>query len=120
MLPMQPPVRADRQEHAPRVYFMFDEVATERIEMSEELRPCPFCGSEYVYRGAENVIHCGQCGASEGIDWNTRPLEDAKDAEIKRLEAQLAEAGAALAGLGYTSSADDSDSYDSLIPDEYL
>jgi Lar family restriction alleviation protein len=102
--------------------------------MPDNLKPCPFCGGNNIEikRGHNNIfnssVECKDCGgmmvyySNLPVDeeWNTRPLEDAKDAEIKRLEAQLAEAGAALAGLGYTSSADDSDSYDSLIPDEYL
>jgi hypothetical protein len=41
-------------------------------------------------------------------------------AEVDRLTVQLEEAGKALSGLGYTPSADDSGSYDSLIPDKYL
>lgn len=59
--------------------------------------------------------------------WNTRPIEDAlraqlaeAQAEVDRLTVQLEEAGKALSGLGYTPSADDSGSYDSLIPDKYL
>lgn len=46
-------------------------------------------------------------------------LADAQ-AEVATLKGQLEEAGKALSGLGYTPSADDSGSYDSLIPDEYL
>lgn len=41
------------------------------------------------------------------------------EAVIEKLNEQLSLAGQALTGLGYTPSADDSGSYDSLIPDKY-
>lgn len=30
--------------------------------MSEELKPCPFCGGEAHQRGVDNVIKCDECG----------------------------------------------------------
>ena len=45
--------------------------------MTDELKPCPFCGSDDVYRiiGSE-VMHCRHCGASGpwkiGYVWNSR------------------------------------------------
>lgn len=64
----------------------------------EDLKPCPFCGGDPVmigeYDGLYQVI-CPKCnGTVDDFDnvkdvsaekWNTRPLEDAKDEEIKRL-----------------------------------
>ena len=73
--------------------------------MSEELRPCPFCGlkfaeDEWSEFGEEYWV-CDHCGASNGtIDpkcsWNTRPLEDVLNkriAELKDFINQLIEAG---------------------------
>ena len=76
--------------------------------MSEELRPCPFCGAEVQddERGEKYprkspmggwIIHCECCGASLSqfrksgkgeISWNTRPIEDALNARIAELEAE--------------------------------
>lgn len=66
--------------------------------MSEELRPCPFCGLKYAEHswdefGAEYWV-CDHCGASSGtIDptwsWQTRPIEDALNARIAELEAEI-------------------------------
>ena len=96
--------------------------------MSEELRPCPFCNA--INSDVGVILHTDSCylmlkymnAKKDRLikSWNTRPLEDAKDAEIEQLKAALSEAGKALKGLGYTPSADDSESYDSLIPDKYL
>lgn len=57
--------------------------------MIDELKPCPFCASTDVKEYMDKSIHCRQCGAESGVDWNTRPLEDAKDAEIARLTAEI-------------------------------
>lgn len=53
-----------------------------------ELKPCPFCGSN---NAKKSVVYgetsCQDCGAKSIVgNWNTRPLEDAKDAEISRLK----------------------------------
>jgi Lar family restriction alleviation protein len=78
--------------------------------VSDELKPCPFCGSEKVHIVYCNEAYgvCDSCGArgksypdeyghiAESIDrewavksWNTRPLEDALRANIDELEKQL-------------------------------
>jgi len=59
--------------------------------MSEELRPCPFCGGKNVLStelqdGLPFIAYC-QCGAeNEAENWNTRPIEDALKARIAELE----------------------------------
>jgi hypothetical protein len=105
--------------------------------MTDNLKPCPFCNSDPKLEGDDHWWYAVcRCGADGGADqtakkaieiWNTRPIEDAlraqlaeAQAEVDRLTVQLEEAGKALSGLGYTPSADDSGSYDSLIPDKYL
>lgn len=63
----------------------------------EDLKHCPFCGGEakcVEYYGLYHVV-CFDCHMS-GRDspsietaqeaWNTRPLEDAKDEEIRQLK----------------------------------
>lgn len=61
-----------------------------------ELKPCPFCGGEggYANGGFGFIVKCRKCGSridvqnttEEAVEaWNTRPLEDAKDEEIRRL-----------------------------------
>ena len=62
--------------------------------MSEELRPCPFCGgNDIVYEEALSVTYCNDCGGELdegfGSDWNTRPIEDALQAENERLKEEL-------------------------------
>ena len=77
--------------------------------MSEELRPCPFCGAEVQddERGEKYprkspmggwIIHCECCGASLSqfrksgkgeISWNTRPIEDELQSRIAELEKDL-------------------------------
>ena len=72
--------------------------------MSEELRPCPFCGEKATldYSVLPNRKHwfitCDCCGmmyqytlsqrkyVKDG--WNTRPIEDALNARIAELEAE--------------------------------
>jgi len=71
--------------------------------MSEELRPCPFCGSEAFYikimgnYEKPHEIYCSKCdgaiteGRSEKqvvTNWNTRPIEDALQSRIAELEAE--------------------------------
>ena len=72
--------------------------------MSEELKPCPFCGHEAVATqyivGGKDVVQCTFCSVRtqatdsrrEAIrDWNTRPLEDALHTSAKNAEAKLAD-----------------------------
>ena len=63
--------------------------------MSEELRPCPFCGSEQPQDSKDdgNVPYefgmsrsCKFCSAAVNLGWNTRPIEDALHARIADLE----------------------------------
>ena len=66
--------------------------------MSDELKPCPFCGSEVFlksnmwkdsegYMDKHEWVDCHNCIGDKNADrWNTRPLEDAKDARIAELE----------------------------------
>ena len=58
--------------------------------MSEELKPCPFCGREQ-HLCPEEIPYTGQlheCGSCNVIsyDWNIRPIEDALNARIAELE----------------------------------
>ena len=70
--------------------------------MSDELKKCPFCGSELVIyhsAGDVTVVRCGDCGArvdapmglyrNAHAAWNTRPLEDALQARIDDLEGEI-------------------------------
>ncbi len=70
--------------------------------MGNELRQCPFCGtiavsstfSIDVYNWYEENVHCEECRCSiahpQAITiWNTRPAEDALQAEIERLKEAL-------------------------------
>lgn len=69
--------------------------------MSEELKPCPFCGAEarYKYLNGYPWVECSRCDVV-GPDfslrepaiaaWNTRPGEDA--AERRGMERELEEA----------------------------
>lgn len=67
--------------------------------MSEELRPCPFCGGEaqvntWTMRGiTESRCFCSNSDCPNSVrtvaleQWNTRPIEDALHARIAELEA---------------------------------
>ena len=66
--------------------------------MSEELKPCPFCGGEDVEHLPDGFgnwlvgcvtcdyrIQCVDCTEEEAIRyWNTRPTEDALKAEVDK------------------------------------
>ncbi len=66
--------------------------------MSEELKPCPFCGHEfdtYVMESGEIMGSCSNimciayglfCSVEE---WNTRPIEDALQKRIDELQRKL-------------------------------
>ena len=62
--------------------------------MSEELRPCPFCGvNEWKYQShfsGTTIYQCEKCGTIVE-EWviNTRPIEDALNARIAELEYHL-------------------------------
>jgi hypothetical protein len=59
-----------------------------------ELKKCPFCGSENIDVVDSCICYCDSCGGcveqGKEYGWNTRPLEDEKDARIAMLESQLA------------------------------
>ena len=58
--------------------------------MSEELRPCPFCGGEAELCYSEVDTFCRKCNVMQETElWNTRPIEDALNARIAELEAEL-------------------------------
>jgi hypothetical protein len=61
--------------------------------MSEELRPCPFCGSADIRtEPGINLNYCDKCSAEANIEhWNTRPIEDALNKRIAELEAEVTE-----------------------------
>ena len=64
-----------------------------------EIKPCPFCGSTDIKLHDEisHAVWCQECFAEmPSIDiesavelWNTRPIEDALNARIAELEAEL-------------------------------
>jgi hypothetical protein len=73
--------------------------ADEGVEMSEILRPCPFCGSP-AYSYHDNCIDfagvkcdLGGCVCADILitenNWNTRPVEDALNARIAELEGKI-------------------------------
>ena len=60
--------------------------------MSDELKPCPFCGREQhlcpeEIPYTEQLHECGSCNVIS-YDWNTRPIEDALQTRIAELEAE--------------------------------
>ena len=72
--------------------------------MTEELKSCPFCGSEAEFKSDEfgEGVCCKSCGATlcNGVygeygrklasaDWNARPIENELEAENARLREAL-------------------------------
>ena len=59
--------------------------------MSEKLRPCPFCGGTKICtEKGINLNYCDNCSAESNIEhWNTRPIEDALQAENEWLKEEL-------------------------------
>lgn len=55
--------------------------------MSEELRPCPFCGGTKICtEKGINLNYCDNCSAESNVErWNTRPIEDALNKRIAEL-----------------------------------
>lgn len=71
--------------------------------MTEELKSCPFCGSEAEFNSDEfgEGVCCKSCGATihNGVygeygrklasaDWNARPIENELAEKIEKLEAE--------------------------------
>ena len=55
-----------------------------------ELKPCPFCGGEAELCYSEVDTFCRKCNVMQETElWNTRPIEDALNARIAELEAEL-------------------------------
>ena len=61
--------------------------------MSEELRPCPFCGAMPDKLRTGYMCSTLGCALQENTvsekEWNTRPIEDALNARIAELEKDL-------------------------------
>ena len=59
--------------------------------MNEKLKQCPFCGSADIRtEPGINLNYCDKCSAEANIEhWNTRPIEDALQARIAELEAEV-------------------------------
>ena len=59
--------------------------------MTEELKPCPFCGGTNCgVRAGTDQIWC-VCGGHSPYGWNSRPIEDKLRAENERLREALEE-----------------------------
>ena len=74
------------------------------FSMSEELKPCPFCGADPDISVQEDdtedtyyVVACTNCNMAHSSsddenvairNWNDRPIEDAQAARIAELEAE--------------------------------
>lgn len=95
--------------------------------MSEELRPCPFCGSTESDEVADNcylqltdwIGDKRPPQAEIEKRWNTRPIEDALTARIAELEGfigQLIEAGDAMSNAHSMWVAEE-DKWDALVKD---
>ena len=68
--------------------------------MSEELRPCPFCGGEAELCYSEHLTFCRKCNVMQETElWNTRPIEDELQKRIAELEAERDQAKAAITRL---------------------
>lgn len=70
--------------------------------MTDILKPCPFCGNKEIIDDEDEGITCPNCGSyidrisvEDDVSlvdvWNTRPIEDKKDEEIKHLRESLEE-----------------------------
>lgn len=68
--------------------------------MTDTLKPCPFCGSKEIIDDEDDGITCPNCGvyidrlsveddACLADVWNTRPIEDELNDEIKHLREVL-------------------------------
>ena len=75
------------------------------MKMTENLKRCPFCGSEAEFNSDEfgEGVCCKSCGATihDGVygeegrklasaDWNARPIENELNEKIEKLEAENA------------------------------
>ena len=88
--------------------------------MTEELKPCPFCGSLAV--GTEQEVCCSdtQCPTSYHevltlAEWNHRPIEDALQARIDELE----QANSRECHWKYMNAYDEDGNYDTECGDSF-
>lgn len=63
----------------------------------DELKPCPFCGSDELRISKDKIVRCinDECGFSYSLwetFWNTRPIEDALQQRVEELETNIREA----------------------------
>ena len=67
--------------------------ADEGVEMSEILRPCPFCGGTKICtEKGINLNYCDNCSAESNVEhWNNRPIEDALNARIAELRGVISD-----------------------------
>lgn len=67
--------------------------------MTEELKPCPFCGGNgsYSNAGFGFIVKCRKCGSKTSIQesgkeaseaWNTRSIENELTGKIGKLESE--------------------------------
>ncbi len=56
-----------------------------------DLKPCPFCGGTKICtEKGINLNYCDNCSAESNVEhWQTRPIEDALNARIAELEAEI-------------------------------
>jgi hypothetical protein len=56
-----------------------------------EIKACPFCGGTKICTEKSiNLNYCDNCSAESNVEqWNTRPIEDALNARIAELEAEI-------------------------------
>jgi len=59
--------------------------------MSEELRPCPFCGGTKICtEKGINLNYCDNCSAESNVEhWNNRPIENALLARAEKAETMV-------------------------------
>ena len=57
--------------------------------MSNELKPCPFCGAQPRWQGPDDLA-CPECDILVAWpDWNSRPIEDALAADLAAARAEV-------------------------------
>jgi hypothetical protein len=58
--------------------------------MTDKLKACPFCGEEDCLQFDQHGdVYVSCLDKSNGNNWNTRPIEDALNARIAELEAEV-------------------------------
>lgn len=56
--------------------------------MSDELKPCPFCGANDASLSFDEIVSCSNCGATANnkIDWNLRATPSPEQSDRERAE----------------------------------